>query len=94
MAMITAFLQSGTVDMSTYINADKTANGDTSIGSDYYESACASCHGDDGRAISFGGDFVGTLANGNPWEPYTNQPTVNLKKACPPESTLDGVGRI
>ncbi len=68
MAMITGFLQTGTVDMSTYINEEKTANGDTSVGNDYYEIACTSCHGDDGRAISFGGKFVGTLANGNPWE--------------------------
>ncbi|MBU4225261.1 MAG: cytochrome c, partial [Chloroflexi bacterium] len=37
-----------------------------------FESACAACHGADGKLINFGDEtapeFVGTIAIDNPWE--------------------------
>jgi thiosulfate dehydrogenase len=69
--MLVAFVQEGTHDVSPYINADKTVNGDAALGEALYEE-CAECHGDDGKAINFGDEgepeFVGTIANDNPWE--------------------------
>ncbi|MDH3943740.1 MAG: cytochrome c [Anaerolineae bacterium] len=72
MDMIVAWLQGGMVDMSMYINEDKSANGDAEKGKALYEGTCARCHGDDGQGINFGSDddpeYMGGLANGNPWE--------------------------
>jgi len=72
MTMMATFLQEGTVDMSTYVNEDKSANGDVDTGSASYEIACSRCHGDDGQGINFGDDddptYLGDVANGNPWE--------------------------
>ncbi len=60
----------GVVDVSGYINSDKTINGaDLDNGQELYESGCALCHGSDGKTIDFGdSEYVGTLANGNPQE--------------------------
>lgn len=70
--MIVAFVQDGIVDMTIYINEDKTVNGDPTIGMGLFESTCTRCHGEDGQNINFGDDeepeFLGDLANGNPWE--------------------------
>ena len=72
MSMMVAFLQDGTVDMSTYINADKTVNGDAASGLSLYEIGCARCHGDEGQAINFNDDddpiYLSEVANDNPWE--------------------------
>lgn len=71
MSMMVAFLQNGTVDMSTYVNDDKTVNADAGAGQVFYEIGCARCHGDDGQAINFNEDdptFLGDAANDNPWE--------------------------
>ena len=51
----------------------KAAAGDATNGSALFAAggggACALCHGDDGKAIDFGGgEYVGTIANDNPWE--------------------------
>ncbi|MEK6221403.1 MAG: c-type cytochrome [Chloroflexota bacterium] len=70
--MMVAFVQDGTVDMSSYINDDKTVNGDPANGQAFFERGCARCHGEDGKQINFGDDddpvFAGTVANDNPWE--------------------------
>jgi mono/diheme cytochrome c family protein len=72
--MLVAFLQNGMVDLSTYINDDKSVNGDAVLGKALYEQACSRCHGDDGETINFGADddpeYLGDLANGNPWETF------------------------
>jgi thiosulfate dehydrogenase len=72
MSMMVAFLQNGTLDMSLYINADKTVNGDAASGQAFYEIGCARCHGEDGTAINFGdhddSTYLSDVANSNPWE--------------------------
>jgi len=71
-AMLVAFIQRGMVDMTPFINADKTVNGDAANGQVLFQAACARCHGDDGTEIKFGDEsdpeFIGTIANDNPWE--------------------------
>ena len=71
-AMMVSFLQTNAIDMTQYINDDKTVNGDTGNGQGLYESGCARCHGDDGKSIAFGDEsdpeYLGDLALGNPWE--------------------------
>lgn len=71
MAMFVAFLQQ-LPDVSMYINADKSVNGDAAKGQELYQEGCSRCHGDDGKQIKFGDEaepeYVGTIANDNPWE--------------------------
>jgi len=66
------FLQTEMADISAYVNADKSVNGDPANGRELWEGTCASCHGVDGTKINFGGaddpEYVGTVAAGNPWE--------------------------
>ena len=71
MSMMVAFIQEGTVDMSTYINEDKTVNADPSTGQALYEIGCSRCHGEDGQTINFNDDdptYLSDVANDNPWE--------------------------
>jgi thiosulfate dehydrogenase len=66
------FMQNEMTDISDYVNADKTVNGDPLLGRDLYEGTCAACHGTDGKTMNFGNEeepeFIGTLAADNPWE--------------------------
>lgn len=68
---LVAFMQQ-VQDLAPYINDDKTVNGDAANGKTLFESNCAMCHGEDGKAIDFddgeGKEFVGTVAADNPWE--------------------------
>jgi thiosulfate dehydrogenase len=70
--MMVAFLQNGTVDMTQYINDDKTVNGDPAVGEPLYTQNCALCHGDAGQMLNFGDaddpEYLADLAAGNPWE--------------------------
>jgi mono/diheme cytochrome c family protein len=87
MNMMVEFIQNGLIDMSVYINADKTVNADSADGQALYEIGCARCHGDDGQAINFDEDdptYLSDVANSNPWEtlhkaangqPGTNMPS-------------------
>jgi thiosulfate dehydrogenase len=67
-----AFIQEGMVDMTQYINDDKTVNGDAANGQTLFGAACSVCHGEDGQTLNFGDEsdpeYLGGLANGNPWE--------------------------
>lgn len=67
-----AFMQEGLVDMSLYINADKTVNGDKTHGETLYQSACLRCHGEDGQSVvlddEFPDSYLGDAANDSPWE--------------------------
>jgi mono/diheme cytochrome c family protein len=85
MSMMVAFIQDGTIDMSAYINEDKTVNGDAGKGHALYEIGCARCHGDDGQAINFDDDdptYLSDVANDNPWETFhkaaNGQPGTNM----------------
>ena len=68
---LATFIQSGLIDMSMYVNADKSAAGDAAAGQPLYASDCASCHGDDAMLMNFGDDddpeYLFDLAAGNPW---------------------------
>ncbi|MCP4210269.1 MAG: cytochrome c [Halieaceae bacterium] len=70
--MLVAFIQGGLNDVSTFINVDKSVNGDVGQGKVVYTSACKRCHGEDGKEIIFGDEsdpaYVGNIANDNPWE--------------------------
>jgi thiosulfate dehydrogenase len=70
-ALVT-FMQKETFDTASYINADKTVNGDPAKGKAKFEKTCAACHGLDGKEINFGDaaepEYVGTVAADNPWE--------------------------
>ncbi|HUS53089.1 MAG TPA: c-type cytochrome [Thermohalobaculum sp.] len=72
MLRIAAFVSGGQIDVSKYINADKSVNGDPQRGKSVFQNVCAACHGFDGRALNWGDDadpgFIGTEAQGNPWE--------------------------
>ena len=74
LGMLASFIKSGTVDVSTYVNADKTVNGDSQHGAALFGAVCVRCHGADGKILNFGDEsepeFVGTVATENPWEAF------------------------
>jgi thiosulfate dehydrogenase len=68
-----AFVVYGQVDMDQYIDrASKKAKGNAAQGEGIYLTICAKCHGADGKKSNFGSKdkpvYMGTVANGNPWE--------------------------
>ena len=73
-------------DLTPYINADKTVNGDVEKGKTAYVANCQVCHGEDGKALDFddgeGTEFVGTVSADNPWEVFNKiaygQPASNM----------------
>ena len=70
-ALVT-FLQQEALDITPFVNADGTVNGDPRNGRDLFGATCASCHGVDGTLLNFHDadepEYIGTLANDNPWE--------------------------
>lgn len=67
------FLSKGQIDMDRYIDrATGSSLGDRKNGAGYFQTICANCHGQDGRALNFGSPqsplYVGTVARENPWE--------------------------
>ncbi|MBI5824141.1 MAG: c-type cytochrome [Chloroflexi bacterium] len=70
--MLVTFIQKGLEDRSAFINEDKSVNGSAEHGETLYISVCIRCHGSEGRDINFGDDtepeYLGTVANDNPWE--------------------------
>jgi mono/diheme cytochrome c family protein len=73
-SMLVTFIQSGVVDVSPYIDADKKVTGDSQRGAGLFGGSCVRCHGADGTAINFHDpsepEYVGTVASGNPWEAF------------------------
>ena len=71
---LVVFLKEGPTDLRAYVDYDtKTAkNADLAQGDSHFSNVCASCHGSDGTALNWGDEqepeYVGTLANDNPWE--------------------------
>jgi len=64
---IADFISYGLVDMDLYIDrASMVPKGDTKRGKVIFESICALCHGENGKAINFGSEdkpeYVGTVA--------------------------------
>ena len=74
LSMLVAFIQNGVADVTTYINSDKTVNGDSQHGAALFGSTCVRCHGGDGKTLNFGDEskpeYVGTVAADNPWEAF------------------------
>ncbi|MFQ5613414.1 MAG: c-type cytochrome [Anaerolineae bacterium] len=64
---LVTFMQEGLVDISLYINDDKTVNGDPQHGQTLYNAACKRCHGETGVGEAF---VLSILANDNPWEVF------------------------
>lgn len=67
------FVTRGLLDMNLYIDsASKKVRGEAARGYPFFQTICAVCHGLDGKEINFGSsyepEFVGTVANHNPWE--------------------------
>ena len=64
------FLKWGMIDDSKYIDysTKKAIGADVAHGEELYASACAACHGADGKTIDIDGAGVGAIAKGNPWE--------------------------
>jgi thiosulfate dehydrogenase len=68
------FIREALVDVGPFIDAETKAaiGGDVANGEQLFGSACAACHGEDGRELNFGSEdepeYVGTLAADNPWE--------------------------
>lgn len=73
MRQLAAFLKNGLIDDSLYIDyvSLKVIGGDVEHGQRLYESACASCHGEDGTKIVFRtegvDEYLGTVAYRDPW---------------------------
>lgn len=68
------FIKEGIIDDSLYIDysTKKPIGANTANGQTLFSSVCAKCHGSDGKQINFGSptdpEYVGTVANDNPWE--------------------------
>ena len=62
----------GVIDTDLSIDESGSFAGNADLGNFWFNTACASCHGFEGREINFHTDaepeYVGTVAAGNPWE--------------------------
>ena len=67
LADLALFVTKGQVNMTKYINADKSVNGNVAKGEAYYNTLCAGCHGKNGEKPK---DMpaLGKVVSGNPWE--------------------------
>jgi len=68
------FISKGQLDTNLYIDlSSKKVKGDADRGANFFQTICTVCHGADGRKINFKTsrqevEYVGTVANSNPWE--------------------------
>ncbi|NQU57371.1 MAG: c-type cytochrome [Rhodospirillales bacterium] len=93
LANIAAFVTQGQFELDKYIDrASKKSNGNAVRGKSYYDSICANCHGSDGKEMNFktadNPEFLGTLANGNPWE------AINKIRHGQPDSQMPALGNF
>ena len=62
----------GVVDTDDYVDPSGLFTGNQFIGQFLYQDTCQHCHGVDGRALNFRSpenpSYLGTVADGNPWE--------------------------
>ena len=100
-ALVT-FISQEMVDLSGYVNSDKTVSGDPDSGRSLFNNACAKCHGTDGKEFNFGTEdepiYVGTLAIDNPWEVFHKtahgQPGAPMPGAVALEWTPDQIADV
>ena len=65
---LVAFVTTGASDTTPSIESTGVARGDARAGASGFAANCATCHGDDGKAIDLGdGRGVGELATCDPW---------------------------
>lgn len=88
---IVAFVTKGQYSLDAYIDrASKKSNGNAAMGKVYFENTCSRCHGADGKEINFktadNPEFLGTLANDNPWE------ALNKIRHGQPDSQMPALG--
>src|SRR4030067_901869 len=67
------FVVYGQIDVDLYIDRSAQKSiGDSASGGKIYLSTCIKCHGEDGKAMNFkdekNPEYIGTVANKNPWE--------------------------
>ncbi len=67
-ADLALFVTKGQVDMTKYINEDKSINGNAEKGAAYYNTLCAGCHGKDGKLPKDMEKPLGKIVAENPWE--------------------------
>jgi len=67
-ADLALFVVKGQIDMTQYINPDKSIKGDAAKGAAYYNTLCAGCHGEDGKLPKDMEKPLGAIVSGNPWE--------------------------
>jgi thiosulfate dehydrogenase len=94
-ADLALFMKKGLVDTSSFVNRDGVpVRGNSNKGKHIFRNACMNlCHGESGGDIKFGSDeeheYIGTVANGNPWElihkvragqPGTSMPSAIINK--------------
>jgi thiosulfate dehydrogenase len=95
LADLALFVTKGQVDMTKYINADKSINGDATKGAAYYNTLCAGCHGKEGDKPKDMKKSLGEVVSGNPWEGLhkilNGQPDEAMPalRALPMEITVD-----
>jgi thiosulfate dehydrogenase len=91
------FLKEGLIDVTKYVDvkAKKPIGGNATAGKALYDSACAACHGSDGRKINFGSadkaEFVGTIAKDNPIE-FIHKVRAGQPGSDPPMPSALGLG--
>ena len=68
LADLALFVTKGQVDMTRYINSDKSVNGDPARGAAYYNTMCVGCHGKNGEKPKDMKKSLGKVVSGNPWE--------------------------
>ncbi len=68
LADLALFVTKGQIDMTKYINADKSVNGDPAQGAAYYNTICVGCHGKNGEKPKDMKKTLGKVVSGNPWE--------------------------
>lgn len=77
------FVSKGQVDMTKYINADKSVNGDVAKGEAYYNTICAGCHDKEGRSPNELPAPLGRIVGSNPWEGLSKILNGQPKEAMP-----------
>jgi len=85
------FVTKGQINHDTYIDRkSKKAKGNAAKGKTIFMTTCNRCHGDDGKMMNFktadNPEFLGTLANGNPWE------AINKIRHGQPDSSMPALG--
>ena len=91
LSKIALFVTDGQFELDVFIDrATKKAKSNAAKGKVIYDTSCYLCHGKDGKEMNFktadAPEYLGTLANGNPWE------TINKIRHGQPDSQMPALG--